>query len=112
MGKGGRKTCLNLLKYTPQIIKGPRRSNEDIISSNILILQNMAQIFLLLMPMTQDSMWLNSMPNSAITVSHMHIPPKTHFQKSVGGVKKLFCDHSSRNSDIKLNFVLNSSAYM
>ena len=36
------------------------------------------------------------MPNSAITVSQMHIPAKTHFQKAVGGVKKFFCGHSSR----------------
>ena len=49
-------------------------------------------------------MLLISMPNSAITVSQMHIPPKTHFQKAVGGVSKFVCGQSS--------FVLNSSAYM
>ena len=36
------------------------------------------------------------MPNSAITVSQMYIPSKTHFQKAVGGVKKLFCGSLSR----------------
>ena len=35
------------------------------------------------------------MPNSAMTVSQMHIPSKTYFRKAVGGVKKLFCGHSS-----------------
>ena len=33
---------------------------------------------------------LISMPNSAITVSQMHIPPKTHFEKAVSGVKEFF----------------------
>ena len=51
------------------------------------------------------------MPNSAIIVPQMYIPSKTYFQKAVGGVKKLFCGHSSRiKSDTKLNLVLNSSA--
>ena len=27
------------------------------------------------------------MPNVAITVIQIHIPPKVHFQKAVGGVK-------------------------
>ena len=36
------------------------------------------------------------MPNSAITVSQMHIPSKTHFQNAVGGVEIFFCEHSSR----------------
>ena len=36
------------------------------------------------------------MLNSAINVSQMHIPPKTQFQKEVGGVTKFFCGHSSR----------------
>ena len=35
-------------------------------------------------------------PNSAITVSQMHIPSKTHFQKAVGGVRKFFFGNSSR----------------
>ena len=48
------------------------------------------------MPMNQESLLLISMPNSATTVSQMHIPPKTHFQKVVGEVKKFFCGHSSR----------------
>ena len=60
------------------------------------------------MPINQESLLLISMPNSAITVSQMHIPPKTHFQKAVGVVKKFFWN----KSDIKSNFVLNSSAYM
>ena len=60
------------------------------------------------MPISQESLLLISMPNSAITVSQMHIPSKTHFQRAVGGVKKFFCGQC----DIKLNYVLNSSAYM
>ena len=48
------------------------------------------------MPISQESLLLISMPNSAITVSQMHLPSKTHFQKAVGGVKKFFCGHSSR----------------
>ena len=52
------------------------------------------------------------MPNSAINESQMHIPSKTHFQKAVGGGKKFFCGQSSRMKvTLKLNFVLNSSAY-
>ena len=46
--------------------------------------------------MNQESLSLISLPNSATTVSQMHIPPKTHFQKAVGGVKKFFCGRSSR----------------
>ena len=42
------------------------------------------------MPISQESLLLISMPNSVITVSQMHKPPKTHFQKAVGGVKKFF----------------------
>ena len=42
------------------------------------------------MPINQESLLLISMPNSAITVSQIHIPSKTHFQKAVGGVKKFF----------------------
>ena len=53
------------------------------------------------------------MPSSAIAVSQMHIPSKTHFQKAVGGVKKFFFGNSSRMKVTnQLNFVLNSSAYM
>ena len=48
------------------------------------------------MPINQESLYLISMPNSAMTVSQMNIPSKTHFQKAVGGVKKSFCGHSSR----------------
>ena len=51
------------------------------------------------------------MPNYDITVSNAHIP-KTHLPKAVGVARKFFYGHSSRMSDIKLNFVLNSSAYM
>ena len=39
------------------------------------------------MPINQESLWMIPMLNSAITVSQMHIPSKTHFQKAVGGVK-------------------------
>ena len=56
----------------------------------------MAQSFLFFMPISQESLLLISMPNSAITVPQMHIPSKTHFQKAVGVVKKFFCDQSSR----------------
>ena len=48
------------------------------------------------MPISQESLLMISMPNSAITVSQMHLPSKTHFHKAVGGVKKFFCGHSSR----------------
>ena len=65
------------------------------------------------MSISQESLFLISMPNSAITVSQMNIPLKTHFQKAVGGVKKFFCGHSSRMKVTSiLNFVLNSSACM
>ena len=88
-------------------------SNEDIISSNISIRQNMAQIFLLFMPITQESIWLISMPNSAITVSRMHIPPKNTLSKVSGwGEEIRLWSFKQNESDIKLNFVLNSSAYM
>ena len=48
------------------------------------------------MPISQELLLLISMPNFAITVSQMHIPSKTHFQESVGGVKKFFSGHLSR----------------
>ena len=48
------------------------------------------------MPIHQKSLLLISMPNSAMTVSQMNIPSKTHFQKAVGGVKKFFCGNLSR----------------
>ena len=48
------------------------------------------------MPINQESLLMIPMPNSAMTVSQMNIPSKTHFQKAVGGVKKFFCGHSSR----------------
>ena len=57
------------------------------------------------MPISQESLLLISMPNSAITVSQMHIPSKTHFQKAVGGVKKLFCGQSTRMK-VALNLTL------
>ena len=47
------------------------------------------------MPINQESLLMIPIPNSAMTVSQMHIPSKTHFQKAVGGVKKFFCGHSS-----------------
>ena len=42
------------------------------------------------MPINQESLLMIPVPNSAITVSELHIPSKTHFQKSVGGVKNFF----------------------
>ena len=48
------------------------------------------------MHISQESLLLIPMPNSAITVSQVHIPSKTHFQKAVGGVKKFFYGQSSR----------------
>ena len=48
------------------------------------------------MLINQESLLMIPMPVSVITVSQMHIPSKIHFQKAVGGVKKLFCGHSSR----------------
>ena len=48
------------------------------------------------MTLNQESLLMIPMPNSAITVSQMHLHSKTHFQKAVGGVKKFFCGHSSR----------------
>ena len=59
------------------------------------------------MSINQESLLLNSIPNSAITVSQMHKPPKSHFQMTVGGVKKLFCGRLSKMSDITLNFISN-----
>ena len=58
------------------------------------------------MPIKQESLFMIPKPNSAITVSQMHIPSKTHFQKAVGGVKKFFCGHSIRMkaTQIKLCF--------
>ena len=53
-------------------------------------------MFLFFMPINQESLLMILMPYSAKTVSQMHIPSKTHFQKAVGGVKKFFCGHSSR----------------
>ena len=47
------------------------------------------------MPISQESLLLISISNSTITVSQMHIPSKTHFQKVVGGVKKVFSGESS-----------------
>ena len=64
-------------------------------------MQNVAQIFLLFMPMNQESIWLISIPSSVITVFQIHTPPtplppkkKRHFQKAVGGVNKFFFGHS------------------
>ena len=48
------------------------------------------------MPINQESLLVIPVPHSAITVSQMHIPSKTHFQKAVGGVKKFVCGYSSR----------------
>ena len=48
------------------------------------------------MHINQESLIMIPVPNSALTVSQMHIPSKPHFQKAVGRVKKFFCGHSSR----------------
>ena len=64
------------------------------------------------MPISQESLLLISMPNSAITVSQMHTPSKTLSKGSGWGKEILLWSFESNESDIKLNFVLNSSAYM
>ena len=64
------------------------------------------------MPLNQELMLLISMPDSDINVSQMHIPPKSHFQKAVGMVKIIMWSFEQNENDIKLNFVLNISAYM
>ena len=71
----------------------------------------MAQIFLLLMPINQESMWLISMQNSAITVSQMH---NTNILSNGSGWGKdiILWSFEHNESDIKLQFVLYSSAYM
>ena len=52
-------------------------------------------------------------PNSAITVSQMHIPSKSPLSKGSGwGKELLLWSFKENESDIKLNFVLNSSAYI
>ena len=48
------------------------------------------------MPINQESLFLIPMPNSAKTVSQIHVPSKTHIQKAVGGVKKFFFGNSGR----------------
>ena len=65
------------------------------------------------MPMTQESMWLISMPNAAIAVSQMNIPPEKTLSKGSGWRKDILLWSFKQNeSGTKLNFVLNSSAYM
>ena len=65
------------------------------------------------MHINQESLFIIPVPNSAITVSQMHIPSKPHFQNAVGRVKKfLLWSFEQNESNINLNFVLNSSAYM
>ena len=39
------------------------------------------------MSISQESLLLLYMTNSALTLSQMHYPSKTHFQRAVGGVK-------------------------
>ena len=57
-------------------------------------------------------MLLIPMPISTITVSKMHIPPKTHsLSKGSGWGKEIrLWSFEQNESDIKLNSVLNSSA--
>ena len=64
------------------------------------------------MPMTQESMWLISMPNAAKAVSQINIPPKTLSKGSGWGKDILLWSFQQNKRGIKLNFVLNSSAYM
>ena len=77
----------------------------------------MVQVFLRFMPMTQESMWLMCMPNSAITVSQMHLPPPlppthTNLPKGNGWDKEIVWSFEMNENDINLNYVLNISAYM
>ena len=51
------------------------------------------------------------MTNFAITVSQIHIPPE-HFQKAVGEELIFLWLFEQNDSDIKVNFVLNSSVYI
>ena len=61
------------------------------------------------MPISQDSLLLISMPNYAMTVSQMNIPSKT----LIGwGKEILLWSFEYNERDVKLNFVLNCSAYM
>ena len=71
----------------------------------------MAQIVQPFMPMNQESIWLIFLLNSAITVSHMHIPPKHLLKDSGWGKEIILWSFEQNESDIKLNFLSNSSAY-
>ena len=77
----------------------------------LLISANMAQIVQPFMPMNQESIWLIFLLNSAITVSHMHIPPKHLLKDSGWGKEIILWSFEQNESDIKLNFLSNSSAY-
>ena len=70
----------------------------------------MAQIFLLFTPMTQESIWPISMPNSVITVSNAHT--LTHTFKRQWDTEILLWSFKQNKSDIKFNFVLNNSHRM
>ena len=74
----------------------------------------MAQIFLLFTPMTQESIWPISMPNSVITVSRLSNAHtlKTHTFKRQWDTEILLWSFKHNKSDIKFNFVLNNSHRM
>ena len=71
----------------------------------------MAQIFLRVTPVTQESIWPISMPNSVITVSNAHTL-KTHTFKRQWDTEILLRSFKQNKSDIKFNFVLNNSHRM
>ena len=62
------------------------------------------------MPINQETLLMIPMPNSAITVSQMHIPSKALSKGSGLGKEILLWLFEKSESDITLNFVLNSSA--
>ena len=71
----------------------------------------MAQIFLWVTPMTQESIWPISMPNSVITVSNANTL-KTHTFKRQCDTEILLWSFKQNKSDIKFNFALNNSHQM
>ena len=64
------------------------------------------------MPISQESLLLISMPNSAMTVSNEHTLKNTLSKDSGWGKEILLWSFEYNERDIKLNFVLNSSAYI
>ena len=74
----------------------------------------MALIFLLFMAINQESFVIecHALFCHNCDTNTIYIYPKTHFQKAVSGVKNILRWFEQNESDIKLNFVLNSSAVM